>query len=121
LQRWPLTTALFTLFLELWISPNSSDYDYQESASADETPKQFVKRLLSLFQAFRLEQLHASANQKEDYDSRHPEQEFKPNQLVLVDTRKHYKQLNKNTDKLMPRWSGPFRVVRLITSNTYEL
>jgi hypothetical protein len=63
---------------------------------------------------------HAQKKQKELADSKRTELSFSLGDLVLLNT-KNIRLLTPGTNKLMPRWIGPFAVTQQVGKVSYKL
>uniref|UniRef100_A0A6G5A9C4 Putative tick transposon n=1 Tax=Rhipicephalus microplus TaxID=6941 RepID=A0A6G5A9C4_RHIMP len=69
-------------------------------------------------QVARRRLLDSQDNQKSVYDARHRDVHFTPGDLVLLWFPSRRVGLS---EKLLPRYSGPYRILRQVTDVTYEI
>ena len=80
----------------------------------------FVENMHKSLKMARLSMLRAQDRSLAAYDTRHRPHEFKKGDDVLLRTNNIHLQGNL-TKKLLPKWAGPFKILRAIGAQAYEL
>jgi hypothetical protein len=79
---------------------------------------QIMKRLHEAFQLVKINLSQAREQQKAQYDKRVKEQKFNVGDKVLLDMRTPLAGISK---KLIPRFIGPFRILKVSNNSTVEI
>jgi hypothetical protein len=113
------STTKITPFMALYGYNPELRFDVEDTATKGETPaaRDRVLRLKELRDRLKEELLKAQERQAKYYNQRHQPMLFKRGSLVKLSTR----NLRLKDKKLQPRWIGPFRILRRIGSQAYQL
>lgn len=91
-----------------------------EMGTAVPAAKDFVDNMYNSLKAAKEALIMAQNRQKLAYDAGRRPQDFAVDQLVLLNS-KHIKFKGSSCKKLMPKWIGPYKVVRRAGEQAYEL
>jgi transposase InsO family protein len=113
------STTKITPFMALYGYNPELRFDVEDTATKGETPaaRDRILRLKELRDRLREELLESQERQAKYYNQRHQPKLFKRGNLVKLSTR----NLRLKYKKLQPRWIGPFRILKCIGLQAYQL
>jgi hypothetical protein len=86
-----------------------------------EQPKEFIERLLLDAENFHAIIQQVNSRMKNTADAHRTPTSFQIGDLVLVNFHKRAHMSNQTRSKLLPRFEGPYRILRIINPSTYEI
>ncbi len=113
------STTKITPFMALYGYNPELRFDIEDTATKGETPaaRDRILRLKELRDRLKEELLKSQERQAKYYNQRHQPKLFKQGNLVKLSTR----NLRLKYKKLQPRWIGPFRILKRIGLQAYQL
>ena len=103
---------------EIMFSTPIVGYDINSDESLMDYKLRLVKCLKSAHEIVYLKRAQCALEYKDVYDASQKLVEFEPNDLVMV-----YWPIPKKglSQKLLPKWKGPYRIVRKLGNLTYRI
>src|SRR5436190_13462874 len=113
------STTKITPFMALYGYNPELRFDVEDTITKGETPaaRDRILRLKELRDRLKEELLKSQERQAKYYNQRHQPKLFKRGELVKLSTR----NLRLKYKKLQPRWIGPFRILKCIGTQAYQL